>query len=406
MGCAFDKELLTGYYDGELDAAEKARVERHIAGCSECLRDLGEIRSASQLVRKLAGPRMPQEVSERIVRAIGEERRRRFRGRWGRGLTGSLAVAAGIFLALNVAYFLRLERGGKPSDLAPAIGFAGVPEADEAERAKAREAKAEPAPARRKALQVEPQAPERLTDGRDLAGKAAGEEQKDKSFSSEATVGAGREKAVDRADKPVPAAPAAAGAPGETPKAPAPPPPAPLAKEKKEAVFREQEGPRQAPAPPPAAPRQEELLRKKDAGKAVAAATAPATLVEWTVRAADLEGARKRVEEALRRAGAFPAEAAAAPRMEARRAPSSAPIAVEITPEQLSRVQKELEGGTGFVLVRAGPSEGQRAAGGGVPRAAVPPAEAPSAKQAAQAAPAPVRVKLVVHLVAAAPEKK
>ncbi|MFN3485686.1 MAG: anti-sigma factor family protein, partial [Planctomycetota bacterium] len=229
MGCAFDKELLTGYYDGELDAAEKARVERHIAGCSECLRDLGEIRSASQLVRKLAGPRMPQEVSERIARAIEEERRRRFRGRWRRGLTGSLAVAAGIFLALNVAYFLRLESGGKPSDLAPAIGVAGVPEADEAERAKAREAKAEPAPARRKALQGEPQAPEGFTDGRGLAQKAAGEEQKYKSSSSEAPVGTSREKAVDRADKPVPAAAPPAAPPREAPKAPPPPPPPPPA---------------------------------------------------------------------------------------------------------------------------------------------------------------------------------
>lgn len=403
MGCAFDKELLTGYYDGELDAAEKARVERHIAGCSECLRDLGEIRSVSQLVRKLAGPRMPQEVSERIARAIQEERRRRFRGRWRTGWTGLLAAAAGIFLALNVAYFLRLERGGKPSDLTPAVGFAGAPEADEAARVKPPGAKVGSASARLKELQAVPRASEGHTDGRGLTQKAADVEKK--GASSEAPVGAGGEKAVDRADKSVPAPPAAAAAaPGETPKA-GEAPPAPLAKEKKDAASQEQERLARAAALPPAAPRPEPL-REEDAERDVAAAKAPAPLVEWTVRAADLEGARKRVEEALRRVGAFPAEVAAGRRMEAKSAPSKAPIAVEVTSEQLARIEKELREGTGFVLVPVGPSEGRKATGASVLRGGAAPTEAPSAKGAVQGAPAPVRVKLIVHLVAAAPEKK
>ena len=47
MSCAYDKERLTGYFDGELEAADRAEVENHISACSECLRDLGEIKSAA-----------------------------------------------------------------------------------------------------------------------------------------------------------------------------------------------------------------------------------------------------------------------------------------------------------------------------------------------------------------------
>ena len=70
MNCAFDKEKLTGFYDGELGAAEKAEVERHIASCSECLRDLGELKSAALLVRDLPRLRAPKSIAEGVSREI------------------------------------------------------------------------------------------------------------------------------------------------------------------------------------------------------------------------------------------------------------------------------------------------------------------------------------------------
>ena len=66
MNCAFDKEKLTGYYDGELEAAEKAEVERHIASCSECLRELGELKSAAILVKELPRLRAPTDPIMRL----------------------------------------------------------------------------------------------------------------------------------------------------------------------------------------------------------------------------------------------------------------------------------------------------------------------------------------------------
>src|ERR1041384_8491576 len=70
MNCTFDKEKLPGYYDGRLDSAEKAEVERHIASCSECLRELGELESAAILVKELPRLRAPRSIAEGVSREM------------------------------------------------------------------------------------------------------------------------------------------------------------------------------------------------------------------------------------------------------------------------------------------------------------------------------------------------
>src|SRR5689334_19503599 len=110
MNCAFDKEKLSGYYDGELDAAEKAEVERHIASCSECLRELGELKSAALLVKELPRLRAPRTISEGVAREIQTAGKVHQFAKVRRNVVWAAAAAAGIFVILNVAYFARMER--------------------------------------------------------------------------------------------------------------------------------------------------------------------------------------------------------------------------------------------------------------------------------------------------------
>ena len=70
MNCAFDKEKLTGYFDGELENAEKGEVEKHISACSECLRELGEIKSAAKLVKTLPRLKAPASIAEGVRREV------------------------------------------------------------------------------------------------------------------------------------------------------------------------------------------------------------------------------------------------------------------------------------------------------------------------------------------------
>jgi hypothetical protein len=353
MSCAFEKELLTGYYDGELDAAEKAQVERHIAGCSECLRELGEIRSTSQLVRALARPGIPRQASEGIWRALEGERWARLRDRRRRRLLWSAAAAAGIFLALNVAYFLSVERKGRPEDWAPAIGFVSAPEANKKSESAARE--------REEELLREPPPLKGPLDGRALVPSRSAEGEK--------------------APPPAPSPPKAAlNAP-------------PSRQEGELQSLLEKEKARTAAAPEAPKPEADADREVAQAGRAAAAP------VEWTVRAADVKRARERVEEVLRKGGALPPEAAA------RRKEAAGPIAAEVTAEQLDRIRNELRGEPGIVFLPVAPEE-LRA----FRRAAVESRRQADASAGvlgkAPGAPGPVRVRLIVHILPAAPDVK
>lgn len=127
MNCAIQKEKLTGYYDGELEAAERAEVERHIAGCSECLRELDEIKSASSAIRGLQRHSVPKGVTEGILKALAAPpaaaepvRMRPQRTAW---LGWATSAAAALFIGLNVFYFSTLPKKEQvpPADESPVV---------------------------------------------------------------------------------------------------------------------------------------------------------------------------------------------------------------------------------------------------------------------------------------------
>lgn len=103
MSCGFDRERLTAFYDGELGAEEKSEIEAHIASCSECLRDLGEVKAASLAVRELPRHHVPPAVLAGVTRGIREEAVRRRTLLFRRVLHGSIAAAALVLLVVGLA---------------------------------------------------------------------------------------------------------------------------------------------------------------------------------------------------------------------------------------------------------------------------------------------------------------
>jgi anti-sigma factor RsiW len=57
---------LAAYADGELDPAERDRVEQHLAGCAECRQSLGDIRTGIALASNLRPEPMPAELAARL----------------------------------------------------------------------------------------------------------------------------------------------------------------------------------------------------------------------------------------------------------------------------------------------------------------------------------------------------
>jgi hypothetical protein len=148
MNCAFDKEKLSGYYDGELDAAEKAEVERHIASCSECLRELGELKSAAILVKELPRLRAPRSIAEEVRKEIRAAGKVHSFTQARRTMMWVASAAAVLLIGVNLIYFSSKrtpaaeELATRPTSAAPALG-----------RALPAEDPAAPVEARRKAVE-------------------------------------------------------------------------------------------------------------------------------------------------------------------------------------------------------------------------------------------------------------
>jgi hypothetical protein len=76
MICREDRERLSAYLDGVLEAGEAREVERHAAACGECSRTLEEWRRIGRMLSSLPRERAPASVMEAVRRAPAAPARR------------------------------------------------------------------------------------------------------------------------------------------------------------------------------------------------------------------------------------------------------------------------------------------------------------------------------------------
>jgi hypothetical protein len=377
MSCTFDKEKLTGYFDGELQNGEKGEVEKHISACSECLRELGEIKSAALLVKTLPRLRAPRAIAEGVRREVGSTGRVHSLEKYRKSIFWTFSAAAAALLIGTVAYFAGREEA-PVNDVArapstPAVG--SIPsKADWHEAGEARKNVQEEG-RDRKVDQLERR---REVEKRDepLADSAKKEEKKEEKVAlakgappaPKAGFGAtsdemekfkdGNRGAGQRALAPEP--PAAAK--------PAAPPGEALAKKLEEKAA----SPAPLPAPTKADPKpqaeglRESALALKEMDKA---AGEKAELQQnkqnangtskFTVTTPQVAVARAKAREVLAKWGADDTNAAPA------RAKTAGPdpgfIAVDLTPSQFAELKKQLETQSGARLVAGGPEDASQA---------------------------------------------
>jgi len=364
MNCAFDKEKLSGYYDGELDAAEKAEVERHIASCSECLRELGELKSSALLVKELPRLRAPRSISEGVTREILAAGKVHQFAKVRRNVLWAAAAAAGILVILNVAYFTRMERSA--SDPTVAAKQAGVPSIASV-----------PAPADMPAAKQEDALRRAALDpvAKERERAFAPEEQKklaDAKEESRKRDEADRQKSAEP-ERPAPAPepkPAAArvaepGKPSASPALPpAPPaavPPAPKPAPAALAGGKDDARPAEAPAAEKAAASKPEPMAKDSDPKAKRfgepQGEAPPT--HLTLASTQLAKARPVMEDTLRKMGVKLPSAPSAPvkGMAGKSGPTESALTLELTESQIARLRQELEKSGHSRLVAASPGD-------------------------------------------------
>src|SRR3990172_1482585 len=121
MSCTFERDLLSAYHDGELDARERGQVEAHVGASADCSRELTDVRAVSMQLRSAGRLSAPAQVAEELRRAVAPALAPRvFRIR--HYLEAGLAAAAGLLIVLSGgAVFGPREPDRKPAAASPAL---------------------------------------------------------------------------------------------------------------------------------------------------------------------------------------------------------------------------------------------------------------------------------------------
>jgi anti-sigma factor RsiW len=70
MTCRQVVRLLMEYLDGTLPAAQRARVEEHLAGCDGCTAFLAQLRTVSRVTAELAEVEVPPAIRADLLQAF------------------------------------------------------------------------------------------------------------------------------------------------------------------------------------------------------------------------------------------------------------------------------------------------------------------------------------------------
>ncbi|MFG0316903.1 MAG: anti-sigma factor family protein [Planctomycetota bacterium JB042] len=118
MNCARTFELLSARLDGELEAADEAALDRHLAECAACRRDDADLHRLSTAFAESRRVRAPASLADRVLvrRAPGRAR-------------AGLAAAAGFLLFLLATRGLPSREPPARSDVARRV-HAGLGLAD------------------------------------------------------------------------------------------------------------------------------------------------------------------------------------------------------------------------------------------------------------------------------------
>ena len=263
MDCRETQTLLTAFHDGELPAAERARVEEHLRGCPGCAALLADLARADRAVGVPdPGPAYWDRFNERVRDRVGREADGpgvavlRPKGGWVRQqLRYLVPAAAAAALLLIVVRFAGIHPGAPPPTAPPSSSAPAAPASEEKRMAKA-------GPESRAQKKEGTAAADRRVPPPAPAGKqgaARTREERDRLDDRPLPAGNG-EASRDRA-----AAPAAVGIPSPPPVttfrgAPAGSPPAPAADDRGGYGAGDAPGP---VAPPERMPREVQGERKK-----------------------------------------------------------------------------------------------------------------------------------------------
>ena len=101
--CEFDQQILGAFFDGELSADERRRVEAHLRKCPQCTEQLQMIRQASQVLAQHSWDDLKPAELRRVHEAIDREAERPILR-----IGGTLGLVAASVLIVSCAWLMEL----------------------------------------------------------------------------------------------------------------------------------------------------------------------------------------------------------------------------------------------------------------------------------------------------------
>ena len=112
MNCAEIEILICEYVDGSLGTAQRAEVERHLAGCAACAELARDSSAAVAFMERAAGVEPPQELVNRILFAAPWHTQKS--GRFAQLIYSVLQPKFAMGMALTVLSFSMVARNVRP----------------------------------------------------------------------------------------------------------------------------------------------------------------------------------------------------------------------------------------------------------------------------------------------------
>ena len=116
MDCSLIQPDLVGYHFADLEEEARQRVEEHLVGCPQCLRDFIALKREMETTPERPSPAAKDRLRKAVLREVGSRERGVAWSWWERPLAAAFASAA-VLAAMLTVHVIASSEGAPPHEV-------------------------------------------------------------------------------------------------------------------------------------------------------------------------------------------------------------------------------------------------------------------------------------------------